>query len=208
MNPLPVSARRLKRCSLKTVGRSIRKAGIFPFFDQQGCVKWVMIVAPDLPGIHVLPWSTGLFRVPMFGAIALFDLDTPLQQITEENLKPIQTLWHYDPWWVLDRDDYIGHWAVNQLKATNCVNRFQRNVKKVYFRRDLSRLNFVAVVSDKKKETSLIGWKESFLPPPAPAVPPPPTPRPTTIWSFDPIWKRWTVPPASLPDAQPSSLAT
>ncbi|MHC4443813.1 MAG: hypothetical protein ACYTF1_04810 [Planctomycetota bacterium] len=208
MNPLPVSARRLKNRTLKTRGRYIHEADIFPFFDRQGRIKWIMILAPDLPGIHVLPWSTGLFRVPIFGTVNLFDLDTPLQQITEENIKPIQTLWHYDPWWVLDRDDYIGHWAVNQLKATNCVNRFQKNIKMVYFRRDLSRLNMVHIQEKKKRESSYEGWKNTFLPPPAPATPPPTMPLTTTIWSLDPIWKRWTVAPPSFSDAQPPPFPT
>jgi len=47
MNLLSVSARKLHRRSLRMRDRLINDASLFPFFDQRGRCKWVMMVTPS-----------------------------------------------------------------------------------------------------------------------------------------------------------------
>ena len=125
------------------------------------------------------------------GPIRLAAPFAALRQIARQDAATIQVLWHYDPWWMLNDDRYMSHWAFDLLKGTNCAGRLQRDVKEVYFRRDLSRLTWVNV--NDKGESALTQWQPEFLPARRASRPEPSQGVASlTGWRLDPIWTRWT----------------
>ena len=190
MNPLPVSARRLCHRTCRTTDGLTRDACFLPFFDGESRVKWVMLLTDEPGRIYFVPWRPGLFRVPLWGPIRLATDFTRLRQITDEDGEAIQALWHFDPWWMLNANCYVSHWAVDLLKGTNCAGRLSRNVRMIHFRRDLSRPTWVTILE--KDGTTRTSWQLSLLP--APPVPPAPETanKSSPTWHFDPIWRRWT----------------
>ena len=208
MNLLPVSARRLCHRRLRGQGSLTRDACLFPFFDRAGGVAQVMLLTADSDRICLVRWRPRLFRVPAWGPICLREALPAFPEITAENLKSVETLWHYDPWWMLDNDRYAGHRAVPILKATNCADQLRRGHRIVmaYFRRDLARLTWVAARD--RGSVRLRSWQGEFLPAgprkettPVSAMAADAQPLgmartrahgSAPVWRLAPIWSRWT----------------
>ena len=195
MKLLPVSATALCRRTLRVGDEVIPGVSLFPCFDRSGRSVCVMLVGADSSEIHLLPWCRGGFVVPLWSAVKLVGEAAWLKPISEDQLDELQGLWHYDPSWVLDTPRYRGHWAVEPLKATNCARRFSADVRALWFRRDLSRIDWVEVRSH--SEFNLQRWRPALLPElPAdqrrdPGATPAPR-RASSGWRFDPIWACWT----------------
>ena len=192
-NPLPVSARRLHRRAAQATDRLLTEASLIPFFDRSGDVRWIILLTPESPDIFLVQHLPLRFRVPLWGPVELATVAKELQPLDRQRAAPLQRLWHWDPWWLLNDPRYAGHAAARILTSTNCAGRLTRKVKMFYFRRDLTRLTGVLI--RKKAGTELILWRAALLPPPepAPAEPPPPAPAGLT-WHLDPIWARWARP--------------
>ena len=193
MNPLPVSARGLRRRELRLRDATIREADVLPFFDRQGDVGWIAVLTRESPGVLALPHRAGLVRVPVRGPIFLDVGAEAMKPLRREDMPALVGLWHYDPWWLLDEDCYRGYWAVNPVKSTNCAGRLTKNVTMAYFRRDLSRLKWVKV---REWGSSNVGrWRPGLLlatGPEASTVRQANQCRPSA-WLLQPVWERQTV---------------
>lgn len=190
MKWLPVSARRLQQRTLRSSTQRLRGAAVYPFFDRDGQVPLIMIVIADAPDIHLLPWSPELIRVPLFGNVRLTGDLLGLPHLGEADTATIAALWHYDPRWLLNDKRFAGHWAVDLIKSTNCADCLNADIKRLYFRSDLSKL--VGVFIKMKSETQWLGWRPYYLPGKAiQSAAPAPADR-TPPWRFDPIWSLWT----------------
>ena len=184
MMGLLVSARRLRRRTIRLRDRTLGGAGLLPFFGRDGRVERVMLAAPELCAAYLLPWRPGLFRVPPLGAITI---DVPLTGLrASADHAMLHGLWHYDPWWVLDTRAFAGVRFATVLKATNCAGRLSRNVRGVYYRRDLSCLRSAGVCE--KGEFKWRRWDSDLLPPAATPTCSPTGPRDVSGWCLDPVW--------------------
>ena len=189
MNPLLVSARSLHRRTVRIGDDVFENVSLFPFFNPAGRVRHVLILRDDTSQICLMRWRAGDFAVPLWSAVKVTGESAWLPPLSEDGLKELEGLWHYDPWWVLNARRYRKLWAVDELKATNCVNRFAADMKALWFRRDLSRLSWVEVRSH--SEFNLQRWRPSLLPE-RPSVGGQSKDRPEVTWRFDPVWARWT----------------
>jgi hypothetical protein len=190
MNPLPISARRLRHCTLRMKDRRLRGAAVCPFFDRTGRVSHLMILPPDGNRIHFVPWLPDDWLVPLFGPVKLRRLPNELPDIGSEATSIDVSLVHYDPWWLLDAPRYAHHGARAQLKATNCVGRLTKVVRMVYFHRDLSRATWV-VIRRSRSRTEMIPWRADLLLPPREPQERQRRATPGEIWQLDPIWLQW-----------------
>lgn len=187
INPLPVSAGRLRGRTARFLDRSVRGVSLFPFFDRSGKIRQVMIALGDAQDLYLLPWGPHRIRVPFWDAVSVRNKLATLQQIGPTPLQALDGLWHYDPWWILDDDRYANHPAKRWLKASNCVDELQKNLSQVWYRRDLARLSWVTIRED--DGTAIKLWHSDMLP-----ERPPPTPLPAdpsgqrAVWHLDPIW--------------------
>jgi hypothetical protein len=109
--------------------------------------------------------------------------------IRRADLAGFAKLWHYDPWWMLDEGRFAGHWARQQLKQTNCVERTKTKLEAVYYRRDLSRLQWMAR-PDGSGSLAMTPWDEAQLPRRPALARPRARSKPATTWVLDPIWNR------------------
>ena len=188
MPPFPVSATRLHECDVRLGELIIREASLFPFFDRSGRVCFVMLVRPASPALEVLEYQPERFRVPLFGLIEIDD-DGGARSLNPRRLESISSLWHFDPWWVLQASRYADHPGLRALIATNAVSRFVSPVVECYYVRDLSRVGWI----HGKRGRHSSGY-EAFGPeilpqthPSAAAVGPHPATA-ATGWRLDPIW--------------------
>ena len=147
INPLPVSAGRLRGRTIRFLDQSVRGVSLFPFFDRSGEVRQVMIVLRDSQELFLLPWGPNRIRVPFWDAVIVRHELATLQRIGPTPLQAIDGLWHYDPWWILDDDRYAGHPARRWLQASNCVDELKQKVSKVCYRRDLACLSWLIWLS-------------------------------------------------------------
>ena len=189
MNPLPIPARSLHRRKVRIGDDVFDDVSLFPFFNQAGQVKHVLVLRDDTSQICLMRWRPGDFAVPLWSAVKVTGESAWLPPLSEDGLEELAGLWHYDPWWVLNARRYRKLWAVDELKATNCVHKLTVDVKTLWFRRDLSRSNWVEVRSH--SEYNLQRWKARLLPDP-PASADHRGRQGAATWRFDPVWARWT----------------
>ena len=187
MNPLPVSAKSLHGRQLRIGDEILENASLFPFFDNLGQVKQVLVLSPDSPQIQLLRWRVGDFVVPLGSSVRVTGESAWLRPVSDDRLAELADLWHYDPRWLLKAGRYRKHSALEYLKASNCADRFTGDVRVLWFRRDLSQLSWVEVRSF--SEFNLQRWRSDLLPQRSAAAAP--RRRVTGAWRLDPAWLRW-----------------
>jgi len=191
VNMLPISARRLCRRKLQLKDGAIKRAALFPMFDRQGRIKRIMVLSSGLPDIFLIKPRAGMFQIPIWGSIFLADHVACLQRISRDHFNAIRKLWHYDPYWMLNDESYAGQRVIRLLKVTNCADRLPDNIRMVYFKRDLSQVNYVLIRDDNK--LSLPVWDSSYLPEPLAETPVEAPGQAAVKWCLDPVWRQWTV---------------
>lgn len=192
MIPIPLSHRALRSRTLRHGRHVAGPAALFPFFRADGTVTHLMIVLHGDSDIHFVEHQPGRFRVPLVGPVRTEMPVDHLPRIEQSHLPVFRTLWHHDPWRMLEDPRFADHWAVSPLKATNCADILERaDISQLYFRRDLSRI--VWYILRQAGDSSLKRWAPAVLPARrtgrkrAVTVPP----GAGDPWILDPIWKRW-----------------
>ena len=139
-----VSAARLKTCTLRSAEGSRRNVTLFPFFDEEGIIRRLMLLVPQA-GVYILEAESGVLSLDLRGSLKLEEPLSFCRKISGDRLAVLARLYHYDPWWLLKRPEYSGLSWVPTIKATNCVRALsERDVTMIYFDRRLSRVRRLA----------------------------------------------------------------
>lgn len=189
MNPLPVTARRLRHRAVQANDGVLPDVTFLPLFEASGNVRQVLLVSAAPAQVSLLDWSPGLVRVPVFGPIQLSQAAAALRPASDLQLSLSGTLWHFDRDWLLDQERFARGDAYQALRAGNCTDRWSEPVRMLWFRRDLSRVVLVGVRRNGGVE--LKGWSDRFLPKdrPHPKMPPRrPGAGARGGWVLEPIW--------------------
>lgn len=140
----PVDLKQLHRTTVHMRGGNLRRASIFPFFDQEGVVHAVMLVWPGSTEILVIDYAPELLRVSWRGHVDLFAQASDLLDARGPVLEKLTKLWHWDPWWVLKKKPWRAHSAVEALKRTNCVEVFDLPIRGCYTDAAVTKIFFEA----------------------------------------------------------------
>lgn len=188
-NPFPVSAEALHGRTVVQGETRTLNVSILPFIDREGRVKRVLTVAPDSGEIGVLPGEVVLPRISNLGSIHIPEHIPLFYPIRKAELDELCSLWHFDPWWLLDADCYRDHWARSPLKATNCVSRTTHHLMSVLYRSNLSAA-IAILYKTRPAGFCMARWKPHFLPQqPPPRIADRPVPS-SGDWILDPLWTR------------------
>lgn len=175
----PISQKSLLSRSIRTFDQASKEVALFPLFESNSWVSGVLLVLRETGELSAVRWKPGLIRTPVFGSVSIRAEET-LTPLHQPDLDWIEPLWHFDPWWLLDDRQFENHWARSVLKTTNAVGSTTESVDMVYFRRDLSRVQFV------KEGDSVKKWRPDLLPSK------PRVPRASRVphhWSLRPFWE-------------------
>lgn len=145
---LPLPASHLHRRRVRLVDATLEEASLFPLFDGDGEVHALMMVWPASSVIALVEYDRELIEAPWwFGPIRLDLTRSVLRNADASHARAeaVAHLWHYDPWWVLEHRRFADHAAVPALKSTNAPGQFRQEVTELYYRRDLSRVGWVAL---------------------------------------------------------------
>ena len=187
----PVRAKRLHEHALRLGSRPSETGSVFPFFDREGAVSFLMVALPHTSEVYAVRWRTRLVTIPPVGAVRIGGGTFALDPLDEQSARQLAALWHYDPWWILTEPRYRDYWAAPMLKETNVIPHLQEhNVTSVCFTRDLSRA-YTATIG-MKDDASIRRWKPSWLPESGPQATEetPPRVERRGMWRLDPIWDR------------------
>ncbi|MDM8008080.1 MAG: hypothetical protein QUV05_18215 [Phycisphaerae bacterium] len=180
MNPLPVSAGRLARSTIRFQDATLTNCVLLPLFDGRGVTARVIVLSADTRECRVFDWRPDLVYVPLPGAARV-----DMLWATPQRAAAGKQLWFYDRG--ARTAPSIGH-LCGELGHGNCAGWLPRNIVSVFWRRDLSR---VSLVLWREKGGLQFGrWKADWLP----AAPPKrieETPvHPARGWVLDPVWAR------------------
>jgi len=164
-----VHARRLHRIPVQAGGWRLEAASIFPFFDSRGDVCWLMLVTPKRRDIFFLRNRAGTVATQA-GGVTIAGHPQRWEDLSLAEHREITALFHYDPWWVLGEERFLGHEAVPGLKATNLAHSLTRSPAE--YSRDLMQVNGNARRFLSTRNFSRAGGN-------------------TSDWSFDPVWANW-----------------
>ena len=142
-----VSQRSLKSCRLQLEDRPLQRASLFPLFDDEGRTRLVMITAEENSRIMLADWAPGLFVRDWRWRNRLRLRTTDLNDASMWDEDRFEDLWHFDPWWVLGDERYLGHGAVPALRSTN-IPGYDPTMSDIVFDADLGRASYVARSSE------------------------------------------------------------
>jgi hypothetical protein len=189
LNPFPVSAHTLHRRTVVHGDDVIRNVSFFPFFDRQGRVKRVLTIASGSAEIGALPRHVVIPGLSNLGHIRI-PHDVPLfYPVRKSDLNELCSLWHFDPWWMLDDNCFLAHWARLPLKDTNCVAHTRLKLVSLFYRSDLS-AGTMMVYRHPTRIISIGPWQPDFFPAKPPPVKPISSASHSPRWVLDPIWTR------------------
>ncbi|MEM7582255.1 MAG: hypothetical protein AAF560_02655 [Acidobacteriota bacterium] len=176
-----VSAKRLHRCRVKLRDEVLKRASLFPYFDDSGRVHSIMLVWPESPDIVLLPYRPELVHVPRFGRVTFDAERAGLRGVgAGEAAELTAGCWHEDPWWVLKAERFEGNAAVPVLKATNSAGQWRVTMADCVYQRDLSR-----IVGLQKPEGEVVPYVSGNLPSRCTA----PSPTRRKSWRLVPFWQ-------------------
>ena len=119
----PCSARRLHERYLFFVDETRWKVSLLPFFRPGGVVESVVVVRYDKPGVYSCPVRYERFRRAPIGVLRSPGSAYELEPLARgPRLDELEGLWHYDPWWILRREEFAQHETAAVLRTTNCVH--------------------------------------------------------------------------------------
>jgi hypothetical protein len=188
---LPVSSHRLRDrevCLLP--GSPGEKCTLLPFFDSGGVVQRVMVVSSEVGELRFFAPSEAAVRIPLWGPIQLASSSPALRVLEYEDLEPLTSLWHYDPWWLLTSPDESRSERTQLLKQTNCAGRFDPaagNVQRLLYARDLTRVAWLVCTSG--QSTTWKRLRTKLLPQRAAAVSGEERSSVRFAWRLAPFWR-------------------
>ena len=165
---------------------------LFPLFDDDGVVFRHMVVTADSAKIALVPPEVvGLGR-GLFRARRLASTWSGLVDSDRSSAEQSASLWHFDPWWVLDQERFGGHPAVPVLKGTNLPG-VATEVDGIWFSRDLRRVTWYRTKKNGESVVERFGPEllrslaRQRVPESSPIVPVPESRE----WVLRPFWERF-----------------
>ena len=146
---LPIRALALHQRDIIVGGHPIPAATVFPFFDIDGTVFYLLIVDP-VNGELAVCEPNSVRKVPWFQAIQ-FQYATPLSH--SSYAEKLAALLHFDPWWLLKEEPFCDLDVTSSLKKTNCVDDFEKAVTGLYFSGSLTKVTSSYVHSSEAYST-------------------------------------------------------
>lgn len=138
---LPFRQKTLVKRRITFRDKILDMATLFPMFDSRGKVRTLILVDHEGHEIYQMVWSPRLVKVSLFGSVSVKRNFQGLASVTGDDAYRMTDLWHYDPWWLLERVPFDRHEATPGLKETNCVEELVGAVS-LYYQRDLSRVAY------------------------------------------------------------------
>ena len=135
----------LDKTTLIASNQRVKDASIFPFFEQSGQVRQLMVLLPDFNNVFMLPFKKGLASVTFLGAVRLSTDMAELMSYSDFTSKQVDHLYHYDPNWRLSHERFSDYWAKNLIKQSNCADHIGERVRNLLFSKDLSLLERIRI---------------------------------------------------------------
>lgn len=154
------SQRSLRRRRIELEDGVLERAALFPFFDVEGTTRRVMLTSENSPRIYLLDWHGDLFERRWPRRNRLRQRFSELSDATDLDGDRLASLWHFDPWWVLNAPRYTGHSAVPVLRATN-IPGYSRDLTGLWFDGKLRRIAYVAEGSGEARR--ILRFDREFL---------------------------------------------
>ncbi len=180
MNPLPVSAGRLARRTIRFQDATLTNCALLPLFDGSGITAGVVVLSADTRECRVFDWRPDLVYVPLVGAARVDMLWATPQRIASGG-----RLWFYD------RRGITVSWLsglLGRLGYANCARLLPKNVVGVFWWRNLSRIS--GVLLQEKGGWQFGRWKPDWLPAAPPELIEEKPAQPVRGWVLDPVWVR------------------
>jgi hypothetical protein len=173
----------------------VARTSIFPMFDQNGQIKQLMVILPSIDDIYLIPWNPGLIKFGFWGTRRLMLNLAELKSYNQLSTTRFSNLWYYDPLWVLDNNRFWRYREFEQLKQTNCANKFEEKIAAACFDRNLSRLKKFMVEHGALNFSYRSATLEEMTPRsglPLPTLKNETQKNPLSPqWRLDPVWKDW-----------------
>ncbi len=178
MNPLPVSAGRLARRTIRFQDATLTNCVLLPLFDGRGVTAKVIVLSADTRECRVFDWRPDLVYVPLLGAARV-----EMLWATPQRAAAGGRLWFYDRRGITapSLSSLCG-----DLGCINCAGLLPKNIASVFWRRDLSRIS--GVVLKEKGGVQFGRWKPEWLPAAPPELMQGTPPQPERGWVLDPVW--------------------
>jgi len=180
MNPLPVSAGRLARRTIRFQDATLTNCALLPLFDGRGVTAKVMVLSADTRECRVFDWRPDLLYLPFLGAARVDALWATPQRVASGG-----RLWFYDRQGVAEsRTSSLR----GELSLGNCASALPKSIVSVFWWRDLSRIS--GVVLKEKGGVQFGRWKPDWLPAAPPELVEEAPTQPERGWVLDPVWVR------------------
>jgi hypothetical protein len=189
MNWIPVSSQSLRRRDVDLDSCVYRNASVLPFFTSDGEVPLCLLVLPQTSRLYFFtPREVGP-RVPLWGTIRFQNSEWSSSNGTGG--PKLDGLQHFDPDWLLRDERFADMEVVPLLRKTNCCTRLPPDVRYLYYRRDLSCVQYAYRVANDQIRLVAATKVLPSCPPnwslPADST----TPRSRGgSWRLNPIWMR------------------
>ena len=191
------TAKTLHRQKIWFRDEPVERTSIMPLFDQDSQVKQLIIILPEIDDIYIVPWNPRLVKLGFWGSKQLrLDL-AELKSYSRFNSSSFSCLYHYDPWWVLERRRFWRYRDLEQLRLTNCANKFEEGVMAVCFSRDLSELSKFMIehgalnFSYRSAKLKEMTWRSGLSRSKSGSNRRRINDRITSQWYLDPDWNDW-----------------
>lgn len=178
MNPLPVSAARLVRRTIRFQDATLTNCALLPLFDGCGVTARVIVLSADTRECRVFDWRPNLLHVPLLGAARVDALWATPQRMASGG-----RFWFYDRRGVAES---CMTSLCGDLNLGNCASVLPRNVASVFWWRNLSRIP--GVLLQEKGGWQFGRWKSDWLPAAPPELVEETTTQPLRGWVLDPVW--------------------
>lgn len=139
MSWIVVSQKTLHRSHTLLAPYGDGRSSLFPVFDSEGVVEWLMVVREGDPKIGLLPWEPNLLTGAWFWRRVGREWSSVPD--AHDHVLGMDRLWHFDPWWVLGDSRFAEHPAKAMLKETNLPA--YDSWKEVWYSRDLGRVRYL-----------------------------------------------------------------
>lgn len=133
----------LRGSRFQLLDRPLDGAALFPFFDDSGRTRAVMLLDGQTRRIVLRDWAPDLFERRWSGGHRLRLRFADLRDAAASDAERLGELWHFDPWWELRDARFSGHEAVPALQRTN-VPAYDVTVQRLWFDRTLARVSYLA----------------------------------------------------------------
>jgi hypothetical protein len=182
----------LSKATLIAKNERVYTVSIFPFFNTSGRVKQLMILLPGFKTVCMIPYKNGLASVSFLGTVKLSMDLAQIDSHANFSSKQVDQLFHYDPNWHLSDERFVGYWAKNLIKQSNCADQLDDKIRNLKFSKDLSLLDHFEMKS------GFLNMFKTITPEmllgslrPIPLETGNLSQSATGGWRLQPIWKGW-----------------